>query len=161
MSLVTRRPIPKSRVSPTTVSVRNARCSLKYCLIREALVADELRVDALGDDLGPKRPRGLFADAAVEDQRDLGGPADVEVVADHALKERPARGGTVRHSGVGDLELAHRQLVGVPGPKVSPGERGWQPPLPAPEELLDRPPPEPVADALQRGRVIASGKAVV
>src|SRR6266511_342173 len=34
LSLVTRRPIPKSRVSQITVSVRNARCSLKYCLIR-------------------------------------------------------------------------------------------------------------------------------
>lgn len=37
------------------------------------VVADKLRVDALGDDLGPKPPRGLPAGAAVEDQRDLGG----------------------------------------------------------------------------------------
>ena len=34
MSLPTRRPIPKSRVSPITVWVRNAQCSLKYGLIR-------------------------------------------------------------------------------------------------------------------------------
>ena len=31
---LTRRPIPKSRVSEMTVSVRRARCSLKYCLMR-------------------------------------------------------------------------------------------------------------------------------
>ena len=31
---LTRRPMPKSRVSPITVSVRSARCSLKYCLSR-------------------------------------------------------------------------------------------------------------------------------
>jgi hypothetical protein len=35
-SAVTRRPMPKSRVSQTTVWVRNARCSLEYCLIRLA-----------------------------------------------------------------------------------------------------------------------------
>ena len=33
-SALTRRPIPKSRVSQITVSVRRARCSLKYCLMR-------------------------------------------------------------------------------------------------------------------------------
>jgi hypothetical protein len=43
------------------------------------------------------------------------------VVADHALKERPARGGTVKHAGVGDLELTHGQLIDVPGAKVSGG----------------------------------------
>jgi hypothetical protein len=33
----TRRPIPKSRVSQITVSVRNAHPPLKYCLIRQDL----------------------------------------------------------------------------------------------------------------------------
>src|SRR5436190_1731368 len=33
-SWFSRRPAPKSRLSQTTSSVRSARCSLKYCLIR-------------------------------------------------------------------------------------------------------------------------------
>ena len=45
-SAVTRRPMPKSRVLQMTVSVRNARCSLKYCLIRlDSVVAADLRID--------------------------------------------------------------------------------------------------------------------
>jgi hypothetical protein len=87
------------------------------------VVARQLRVDTLGDDLGAKRPGGASGDGAVEDTRHLGRPANIEVVADQALEEGPAGLGAGEHAGVGDLELAHRELIAVAGPQVGGGER--------------------------------------
>jgi hypothetical protein len=44
------------------------------------VVADQLRVDPLGDHLGAECVGGSAADPPVEDQRDLGRAADVQVV---------------------------------------------------------------------------------
>jgi hypothetical protein len=43
------------------------------------------------DDPGPEPPGGLLGDAAVEDQGDLGGTSQVQVLFDHLLEEHPAR----------------------------------------------------------------------
>jgi hypothetical protein len=74
-----------------------------------------------------KPPRGRappFADqAAVEDQTDLVGAADVQVVADDLFEEDPPRHGPVQHLGQGELSLQDRYVVPVPGVTVLAGER--------------------------------------
>jgi hypothetical protein len=88
-------------------------------------------------------------DLAAEHQRYLVRAAEVEVVADDAFEEGPPGGGPLEHPGVGDLELAERQLVDIPGAQVSGGEGGRQPVKPAPEEAGHRAGAKPVADPLQ------------
>jgi hypothetical protein len=53
---------------------------------------------------------------------------------DELLEERPPGRGPVEHPGVGDLELAERQVVDVARAQVVAGQRGGQPPLPTPEK---------------------------
>jgi hypothetical protein len=125
------------------------------------VVADQPRIDPFGDDLGAEDPRGSGPDLLVEDQRYLVRPADIEMVADEALEKRPAGCGTVKDPGIGDLELAERQLIDIPGAQVLAGERRGQPALPAPEEAGDSTGPEPVADPLQQRRLSAGGKPVI
>jgi hypothetical protein len=85
-------------------------------------------------------------DLAAEDRGHLVGAAQVEVVADQPFEERPPGGGPVERLGVGDLVLAERQLIDVPGAQVRAGERRGRPGLPAPEEAGDRAGAGPVAD---------------
>ena len=73
----------------------------------------DLRIDTLGDDPGAPGARGPSVDPPVEDQRDRLRSAHVEVIADELFEERPAGRRTVKHPGIGDLELAKRQLVTV------------------------------------------------
>jgi hypothetical protein len=88
------------------------------------VVAADLRVDPFGDDPGAKRAPGLGGDPPVEDQRHRLRAANVEVVADELLEERPPGRGPVEHPGVGDLELTKGQLVDVAGTEVLAGQRG-------------------------------------
>jgi hypothetical protein len=53
-------------------------------------------------------------DLAAEDRGHLVWAAQVEVVADQPVEERPPGGGPVEHLGAGDLALAERQLIDVP-----------------------------------------------
>ncbi len=76
-------------------------------------------VHALGDDLGAESSWRPGAHPPVEDQRHRVRPADVEVVADESLEERPARRRAVEHHRVGHLELPERQLVDVPARRSS------------------------------------------
>ena len=91
--LRSRLPMPKSRVLLMVVSVRSARPSLWYCLMRDVLVVDvQRRDDAVGDDAGAEAPRGAAGDAARSKIKlHLVGAADVEVLADHFLEEDAAR----------------------------------------------------------------------
>ena len=52
---------------------------------------------------------GRVIDPAVEDQADLVGAADVEVVADDLFEEHPPRDRRVEHLGQGELGLQDRQ----------------------------------------------------
>jgi hypothetical protein len=47
--------------------------------------------DTLGEHPGAKAPRRASADAALEDQGDLIGTSEIEVVTDHLLEEDPPR----------------------------------------------------------------------
>jgi hypothetical protein len=66
-------------------------------------------------------------DPAIEDQADLVGSAQVEVVADHLLEEDASRHRPVQHLGQGELRLQDRDVVAVAGGPVSRGERVRQP----------------------------------
>jgi hypothetical protein len=69
-------------------------------------------LNAAGHDLGGKAARGVFADAAAEDELDLVGAAEVEVVGDQRLKERPGLGGTsrtrVRDTSIWRIDSSHQ-----------------------------------------------------
>ena len=98
---------------------------------------------------------------AGEDQPDLVGAAQVEVVADDLLEEDPAGDRLVEHLGQGELGLQHRDLVPVAGDAVRRGERMRQPAQPLAQQRVDLRRAEPVADRLDRGRVVDSGEPVV
>src|SRR6266511_3149587 len=69
-------------------------------------------------------------DAPGEDQADLVGAADVEVVVQYLLEEDPPGDRAVEHLGEGELGLQDRQLVAVPGRLVLGCERVGQDPQP-------------------------------
>jgi hypothetical protein len=115
---------------------------------------------AAGHDLGGEAARGVFADAAAEDELDLVGAAEVKVVGDQRLKERPGLAGGVQDQGAGHLDLAHRQLPPGAGGLVGQAERGGDAGQPAVEEALEVGFTEPVADRLQGGWVVAAGEPV-
>jgi hypothetical protein len=53
------------------------------------------RLDAFGDDLRLEAAGGAAGDLAIEDDLDLVGAAEVELITDRLLKPRAARGGLV------------------------------------------------------------------
>jgi hypothetical protein len=57
----------------------------------------------------------VVADAAAEDELDLVGAAEVEVVGHQCLEQAAGPAGDVNDQGAADLDLAHRQLPPVPG----------------------------------------------
>jgi hypothetical protein len=97
----------------------------------------------------------------VEDQGDLVGAADVEVVADDVFEEHPAGDRLVEHLGQRELGLQNRQLVAVARGPIRSGERVRQPGQPLAQQRIDLLFSEPVADRLQRYRIIDGGEPVV
>jgi len=83
------------------------------------------------------------------------------VVADDALEEGTSGLRTVEHAGVGDLELAEGQLVGVAGLEVVRCKWRGQTVEPAPEEGVYGIGTQSVADALEGGRIGAPTETVV
>ena len=111
------------------VSVRNALPCLWYCLIQVLLV---VHVQAGGEPPevitrvrnGPGVARGpRRISLPVEDQRDLVGAADVEVVLHDLLEEHPARHRFVEQLGQRELGLQNRQLVAVARSPIRSGEQ--------------------------------------
>ena len=79
---------------------------LVILLMRALLVVDvQRRNDAVGDDPGTASAWCAAGDLAVEDQADLAGPADVEVLADHLLEEDASGDRLVEDLGEGELGL--------------------------------------------------------
>ena len=68
---------------------------------------------------------------------------------------------SVEHPGVGNLELAKRQLVDVAGAHIRAGQRRGQPLVPTPKEAFHRARAEPVTDPLQRRGVLTITEAVI
>jgi len=121
-----------------TVSVRSARPSLKYCLIREDSI-----------------------DSALENQRDLIWPPHVQVIPNDALKPHPACLRPVEDASVRDFELAKRHFVPVSSSPVGLGERGWQTAPPAREKALHCSRAEPLTGFLQFDCIPAGAESVV
>ena len=86
----------------------------------------------------------------VEDQRDLVGSADVEVVADDLFEEDPPGHRLVQHLGQGELGLQDRDVVAVAGGPVGGAERVRQDRQPLAQQRVDLVGSELVADGLQR-----------
>jgi hypothetical protein len=84
--------------------------------------------DPRGEDPGAEPARrgagSLADDPAAEDQPDVIGPADTEVVADDFLEEDPPGDGLAQGLGQGEFRLQHRGLVPVAGRGVLGGVRG-------------------------------------
>ena len=77
------------------VSVRKARCSLWYCLMRVLVVDDQ----GWRDDAGAESPRRPARGPAIEDQLHLLGSAEIEVLTDHLLEEQAAVLRLIEHLG--------------------------------------------------------------
>jgi hypothetical protein len=115
----------------------------------------EAGVDALGEDAGARGLAPGPLGTAAEDELDLVGAAEVEVLADHLLEEQAAVQGAVEDPGVGDLKLQDGELVGEPGGTVLGAEGAGQIAQPAVEEALDVLGPEAAAEAaVTKSRVI-------
>ena len=88
------------------VSVRRARPSLWYCLMRRSFVVDvQGGHDAIGNDAGAKQAGRGLGNPAVKDQLHLFGPADIEVFANHFFKEDAAGERSVENLGEGEFDL--------------------------------------------------------
>src|SRR6266568_8441369 len=142
-----------------TVSIRSALPCLRYCLTRECLSAKSIFTSVPG----PKDPgaEGLFgggADLAGEQDGDLGGAADAEVVGHQGLKEAAGAAWVVEDDRAAHLDLAHGQRPPVAPRTVGVGQRGRDLGHPAVEEALDLGRAEPVADRLQLLGQLAGSK---
>jgi hypothetical protein len=120
-----------------------------------------------GDGVGVPVDRGLegagglsSARVAFEDELDVLGAAEVEVVGHQRFEEGSGVAGGVQHDGAGGLDLPHGQLPPVPGVTVGGRKRQRQPRDPAFEEHPDRARAEPVADRLQGGGIVGGGEPV-
>ena len=112
----------------------------------------QARGDAICDDPGAETSRGTVTpatdDAALEDQTDLVGAPDVQVVPDHLFEEDPPRHRTVEHLGQGELSLQDRYVVPVPGGAVGVSERVGQDRQPLVQQRVDLLGSESVTDLL-------------
>jgi hypothetical protein len=111
-------------------------------------------------DRGLEHPAGLAAALAPEDDLDVLGAAEVEVVGHEGFEEGSGVAGGVEHDGAGGFHLPHGQVPPEPGVAVGGGQRQRQPRGPAFEEHPDRAGAEPVADGPQGGGIVGRGEAV-
>jgi hypothetical protein len=112
---------------------------LEVLLDARGLVVDvQRRGDALGDDAGAKAPRRPPGDAPIEDQADLLGAAEVEVLADDLLKQMPSRKGTVEDLRAGEFRLQDGDVVVVAGGTIGIRERLQNPQRHRPADAPER-----------------------
>jgi hypothetical protein len=87
-------------------------------------VADvEAHSDPAGDDPGSEDAGRRRQDPPAEDQLDLFGAAQIQIVSNQGFKERPPVAGLVKHDRARDLDLPHRQVPPIPVRPISGGER--------------------------------------
>ena len=149
---VGRFPIPKSLVSVMMVSVRGAfpYCLIVVCLSSTCRLGVTPAVITLVREPSRCRARAAADRTGVEDETDLIGAADVEVVADDLLEEDPTRDRCVEHLGQGELGPQDRQVVAAAAARSAAvngcGESGFR--LRGSASISDG--PNPVADRLHR-----------
>ncbi len=119
-------------------------------------------VDARGEDPCLEGAFSLPAwDALVEEHLHLFGSPQVELVADHLLKELPSMERAVEDIGATHLHLEDGQLVGIARCAVVLGERAGEAVDPLVEVALNVGRAEPVRRLLESDRIIYGGKAIV
>ena len=112
IEVLNRRPTSKSYVWLTTVSVRRARPSLWYCLMRECFVIHVRRRDhPVGDHAGAIPRGGASGDALVEDQLHVVRPTYVHLLAHHLSVEDPSPRGRLEDLGQSELGLQNQDVV--------------------------------------------------
>ena len=115
---------------------------------------------------GPEDPRpggcpAIAQDAVLEQDLQLLGPAQIELVGDDLLEEGAAMEWAVEDLGAADLELEDGELVAVAGVGVSLGEGEGRRPSHRPDEALDCRGRQAVAGVLEGPPGVDAGKAVV
>jgi len=126
------------------------------------LVVDmQRRHDALGDDAGAELAGRAAGDLAVEDQTDLGGATDIEVVADHLLEEDAAGDRLVEHLSERELGLQDGELVAIAGGAVARRKRVRQAAQPLAQQLINLGRRQAIAQPLCQFGVSAGFDAVV
>src|SRR6266545_5450808 len=90
-------------------------------LLDAGVLVEHVDGDAAGVpvDRGLEHPAGLAAAVASEDDLDVLGASQVEVVGHQRLEEGSGVAGGVQHDGAGGLDLPHGQVPPVPGVTVS------------------------------------------
>lgn len=110
---------------------------------------------------GAEPPRCAPADPAIEDQRHLAGPTDVQVLSDDLLEEDAPGHRPIQHLRQRELGLQDRHAVAVAGAAITPIERMGQPRQPLAQQPVDLLVVQSIADALQRLGVGAGQHPVV
>src|SRR6266498_3700949 len=89
-------------------------------LLDAGVLVEDVDGDAAGVpvDRGLEHPAGLAAAVASEDDLDVLGASQVEVVGHQRLEEGSGVAGGVQHDGAGGLDLPHGQVPPVPGVMV-------------------------------------------
>ena len=105
--------------------------------------------DALGDHAGAKAAWRLLGHPPLEDELDLIGTAEVEVLANDLVEEDPTGHGPVEHLREAELGLQDRELVAVAGAAIA-GRKGMrQARQPLPQQGLDLGRRQPIGQRLQ------------
>src|SRR5262245_30199012 len=115
----------------------------------------------LGDHASAEPPWCLFGDPSLEDQLHVIRPADVEVLADHLLKEHTAGVWPVEHLGQRELGLKNRNVVTIAGCSVLRCEGVWNACQPLSEQRVDLLCRKSIAELLQSSGVGAAQNAIV
>ena len=115
----------------------------------------------MGNDAGVEGPRRAFGDPPVEDQADLLGSSQVEVLADHRLKEMAPGQGPVEHLGAGELRLQDGELEVVAGRVVRRREGVREPSQPLGHHRRDPLRAQVIEDLLRAGGIGAGEQPVV
>src|SRR5438876_2906764 len=143
--------------------LRAQRAALLVVLLdARAFVVDVQRGgDALGEHPGAEAARRATGDAAAEDELDLVGAADVEILADDLLEEDAAGHRTVEDLREGEFGLQDGDVVAVAGTAIGGGEGMGEAAEPLAHEGVDLGGREPIRDRLRPARVGAGEEAVV
>jgi hypothetical protein len=117
--------------------------------------------DPLGHNAGAEAAGGAVGHAPTEDELDLIGAADVEILADDVLEEDAAGDRLVEDLRERELGLEDRDVVAVAGLAVGGGEGVREAGEPLARQGLDARGREPVAERLGAARVGAGKEPIV
>ena len=126
------------------------------------LVIDvQRRRHPFGQDPSPKPAGGATSHTTLEDQLDVVGTTDVQVLADHLLEEDPARHRAVEYLSQRELRLKNRHLIAIARLPIPCRERMRELGQPLAEQAFDLLGREAVAESLQPRGISTREDAVV